>query len=58
MHLRAKVGTCDAFPGGIPKAIFMFGGDHRQPRVGDHGNRALHDWIADTVVVRDVGIRR
>lgn len=22
------------------------------------GNRALHDWIADTVVVRDVGIRR
>ncbi len=22
------------------------------------GNRALHDWIADTVVVRDVGVRR
>ena len=22
------------------------------------GNRALHDWIADTVVVRDVGIQR
>ena len=22
------------------------------------GNRALHDWIADTVVVRDVGLRR
>ena len=22
------------------------------------GNRALHDWIADTIVVRDVGVRR
>jgi uncharacterized RDD family membrane protein YckC len=22
------------------------------------GNRALHDWIAGTLVVRDVGIRR
>lgn len=22
------------------------------------GNRALHDWIADTVVVRDVGLKR
>ncbi len=22
------------------------------------GNRGLHDWIADTVVVRDIGVRR
>lgn len=55
-RLREKVGTCDAFPGGIPKNIFMFGEDHRTPRRGDHGlqfqqkpgaeaQRALDDWL-------------
>lgn len=37
VHLRAGGRVCEAFPGGIPKAIFMFGADHRQPRAGDHG---------------------
>ena len=55
-HLRAGEGSvCAAFPGGIPKSIYLFGGDHRQPRPGDHGvtfelrdgsaaEAALADW--------------
>lgn len=30
-------GTCEAFPAGIPDAIWERGGDHRQPVKGDHG---------------------
>jgi hypothetical protein len=33
----ARQPTCDAFPGGIPNSISFYGGDHRQPRKGDHG---------------------
>ena len=56
VHLRGGQGrVCDAFPGGIPKAIFLFGADHREPRAGDHGTtfqlrddaagrQALADW--------------
>lgn len=29
--------ACEAFPGGIPNSISFYGGDHRQPRKGDHG---------------------
>ena len=29
--------TCDAYPEGIPREILVMGGDHRKPRVGDHG---------------------
>lgn len=59
-HLReratGKPFTCDAFPGGIPQAIVMFGGDHRTTRRGDHGvtyeqregaeaKALLDDWL-------------
>jgi hypothetical protein len=29
--------TCDAFPDGIPSAIFIDGRNHHQPYPGDHG---------------------
>jgi hypothetical protein len=58
-HLRPPKGNmpvCDAFPGGIPLSISMWGGDHRQERKGDHGVRfeqadtdrarqAFDDWM-------------
>lgn len=28
---------CEAFPGGIPDNILLFGGDHRAPWAGDRG---------------------
>jgi len=31
--------TCDAFPDGIPEAVFGNELDHRQPVDGDHGIR-------------------
>lgn len=33
----ADAGVCQAFPEGIPDAIWELGGDHRQPIKGDHG---------------------
>lgn len=35
-HLRGTW-TCDAFPGGIPVEIRMFGQSHEDPWPGDHG---------------------
>ena len=32
-----RKGTCRAFPKGVPEDIQLEGGDHRQPREGDHG---------------------
>jgi len=32
-----KVGTCSAFPDGIPDEIGVNGADHRVPFRGDHG---------------------
>lgn len=29
--------TCEAYPGRIPDVMLFGGGDHREPRVGDHG---------------------
>lgn len=49
----AEHGACEAFPAGIPDAIWESGGDHRQPVSGDQGLRfklkpgreqALADW--------------
>ena len=31
--------TCDAYPDGIPKAIWTGGVDHTKPWIGDHGIR-------------------
>ena len=42
---------------GYPVSFLLFGVGFLMAAVTP-GNRALHDWIADTVVVRDVGIRR
>lgn len=43
--------TCDAFPAGIPEAIWWNRSDHRAPYDGDHGIRwesldgaAFPDW--------------
>lgn len=30
-------GTCDAYPGGIPRAILLNQRDHRKAAPGDHG---------------------
>ena len=29
--------TCQAFPGGIPDEIFLYGNEHTAPFPGDHG---------------------
>jgi uncharacterized RDD family membrane protein YckC len=42
---------------GYPISFFIFGIGFLMAAFIP-GNRALHDWIADTVVVRDVGVRR
>ncbi|HKO62598.1 MAG TPA: RDD family protein [Pyrinomonadaceae bacterium] len=42
---------------GYPISFFIFGIGFLMAAFIP-GNRALHDWVADTVVVRDVGIRR
>ena len=42
---------------GYPISFFIFGIGFLMAAF-TRGNRALHDWVADTVVVRDVGIRR
>jgi hypothetical protein len=31
--------ACDAFPEGIPRAIWAEGDDHKKPHPGDHGIR-------------------
>jgi hypothetical protein len=38
-HVTTVLGvhTCDAFPDGIPDAIWVALGDHRDPVPGDHG---------------------
>lgn len=33
--------TCDAFPRGIPKLIYSYAWNHRNPFPGDHGIRYL-----------------
>jgi hypothetical protein len=35
-HFHQGIGTCDAFPDGVPDLIF-YGGDHHEPVEGDHG---------------------
>lgn len=56
------VGTCQAFPDGIPIEIGLSGGDHRRPVEGDHGlqfvqaagaeaAQAFADWV-DTYIDR------
>ena len=42
---------------GYPMSFFIFGIGFLMAAFTP-GNRALHDWVADTVVVRDVGLRR
>ena len=42
---------------GYPVSFFIFGIGFLMAAFTP-GNRALHDWIADTVVVRDVGLKR
>ena len=42
---------------GYPISFFIFGIGFLMAAF-TRGNRALHDWVADTVVVRDVGVRR
>ena len=43
-----RVPTCDAFPDGIPDAIFLSGVEHDKPYPGDHGiqfePKPLIDW--------------
>lgn len=34
-----EAGVCDAFPNGIPDAIFEDGRGHHQPVPGDHGRQ-------------------
>jgi len=36
---ESSLGTCRAFPRGIPKEIFLGKADHRKPFPGDHGIR-------------------
>jgi hypothetical protein len=36
-RFRRASATCEAFPGGIPKEMLYYGGDHREPLPGDHG---------------------
>lgn len=36
---RAGVLTCEAFPDGIPEAIYLNQHDHREAYRGDHGKR-------------------
>ena len=57
--------TCDAFPDGIPEAIWTLQADHHQPYSGDHGIRytAPHDDAARearTIIqeTREFGILR
>lgn len=38
-HRITQKHPCDAFPGGIPEAIWLGRHDHRQPYPGDHGIR-------------------
>ena len=40
-HIRDEKGyiVCDAFPDGIPDAIYQDGFDHTKPYPGDHGIR-------------------
>lgn len=37
VRLRPGGITCDAFPNGIPQDLLTAGGDHHEPRPGDHG---------------------
>ena len=37
-HLRdSELRTCDAFPNGIPREIWLEENDHRKPYLGDNG---------------------
>ena len=43
-HLSIEPGMiCDAFPEGIPEAIYLSRFDHRMPYAGDHGIVFMQD---------------
>lgn len=45
--------TCDAFPGGIPKAIYMTGMKHSEPYPGDNGIRFERDTSLDNMTEKE-----
>lgn len=54
-HVGAsQSGTCDAFPKGIPMAIWQNATDHRQPYTGDHGVHFQPKTAADAQYADDL----
>ena len=62
-HFKRTKGTCVAFPGGIPKDIMLFGGDHREVlpnqkgttvhELADGKEEAFEDWMFTYVLPAD-----